>query len=122
MLKNLDELMMKMCVSKTNGVGVEVDGLIYFYEDFDNDDGISRAYRHFGTEKPMTFYSMAWAHQKSIKEFMNLYRIMVDNHETERAYRLAKVIAKYITEWSGCDEKNAMEQIEAMQISYSSIA
>lgn len=122
MLKNLDDLMMKMCASENSGVGVEVDGLIYFYEDFDNNDGIGRAYRHFGTDKKMTFYSMSWAHQKRIKEFMDLYKIMVANNETERAEGLAKVIAKYIAKWSGCGEEKAMEQIEAMQVNYLSIA
>lgn len=102
MLKNLDELMMKMCVSENSGVGVEVDGLIYFYEDFDNDDGISRSYRHFGTNKKMTFYSMTWTRQRRVKEFMNLYKIMAENSETERAEGLAKVIAKYISKWGGC--------------------
>lgn len=118
MLKNLDELMMKMCASDNDGVGVEVDGLIYFYEDFGNDDGIGRAYRHFGTDKPMTFYSMAWARQRRIKEFMNLYKTMRDNHETERADGLAKVITKYIVKWGGCSNETAVRQIETMQVSY----
>lgn len=122
MMKNLDDLMMKMCVSENSGVGVEVDGSIYFYEDFDNDDGISRAYRHFGTDKKMTFYSMAWAHQKRIKEFMDLYKVMVANNEGERAEGLAKVIAKYIANWSGCTIEKALEQIKNMQVSYLSIA
>lgn len=121
MLKNLDELMIKMCTSDNSGVGVEVDGLLYFYEDFGNDDGVSRAYRHFGTSKKMVFYSMSWARQRRIKEFMNLYKTMIENHETERASNLAKVITKYIVKWSGCNEEKAMEQIKAMQVSYLSI-
>lgn len=122
MMKNLDDLMMKMCVSENSGVGVEVDGLIYFYEDFDNDDGINRAYRHFGSDKQMTFYSMTWARQRRIKEFMDLYKTMVANNEEERADRLAKVIAKYIAKWSGCTIEKALEQIENMQVSYLAIA
>lgn len=122
MMKNLDELMMKMCVCKNSGVGVEVDGLIYFYEDFQNDDGISRAYKHFGADKQMTFYSMAWARQRRIKEFMDLYKTLIENGEAERANRLATVIAKYIVKWSGCTEEKAIEQVQKMQVSYLSIA
>ena len=121
MLKNLNELMMKMCASENEGVGVEVDGLVYFYEDFENDDGIGRAYRHFGNSKQITFYSMAWARQRRIKEFMDLYKTMTENNEAERATNLAKVIAKYIAKWSGCNTEKAMEQIESMQVSYLSI-
>lgn len=122
MLRNLDELMMKMCASKNSGVGVEVDGLFYFYEDFENDDAISRVYRHFGTNKQITLYSMAWAHQKRIKEFMNLYKTIVKNGETERAEKYANVIAKYITAWSDCTHEKALEQVKNMKISYLAIA
>lgn len=122
MLKNLDELMMKMCASKNDGVGVEVDGRLYFYEDFKDDDGISRAYRQLGTDKSMVFYSMTWARQRRIKELMDLYKAITENGELERAKRLATVIAEYISKWSGCSNENAIKQIKNMQVHYLSIA
>ena len=123
MLKNLDELITKMCICENDGVGVEVDGLFYFYEDFDNDGAnISRVYRHFGTDKEITFYSMTWAHQKRIKGFMDLYAQMVEYSEKERACALAKVIAKYIAQWSGCTTEKAIEQVETLNVSYAAIA
>lgn len=104
MLSNLDDLMMKMCASKNSGIGVEVDGLIYFYEDFKDDDGISRAYRHFGTDSNITFYSMTWAHQRRIKELMDLYIALKENNETEKTKRLEKVISKYIVKWNDLEK------------------
>lgn len=122
MLKNLDELMMKMCTSKNDGVGVEVDGCFYFYEDFKDDDVISRAYKQLETDKNMVFYSMTWAHQRRIRELMDLYKAITENGEVERAKRLATVIAKYISKWSGCSNKKAIGQIKNMQVHYLSIA
>ena len=118
---NENELMMKMCVSENGGVGVEVDGLYYFYENFGDGDPITRIYKHFGMDHNFKFYSMCWAHQKRIKEFMSLYKIMVANNETERAEKLENVIAKYISKWSHCDMQDAAEQIKNQQVRYSLI-
>lgn len=118
---NENELMMKMCVSKNDGVGVAVDGLYYFYENFGDGDPITRIYKHFGMDHNFKFYSMRWAHQKRIKEFMSLYKIMVANNEAERAEKLENVIAKYISKWSHCDMQDAAEQIKNQQVRYSSI-
>lgn len=108
-MKLENELMMKMCASKNDGLGVKVDGLYYFYENYGDDDPITRIYKHFGMDHKFTFYSMCWAHQKRIKELMSLYEIMVANNETERAEKLENVIAKYISKWSHCDMQDATE-------------
>lgn len=91
-MKNENELMMKMCASENDGVGVCVNGVYYFYENFEDGDPITRIYKHFGMDHKFTFYSMCWAHQKRIKEFMNLYEIMVANSETERAEKNERMV------------------------------
>ena len=121
MFKNENELMMKMCASKNDGVGVEIDGLLYFYEDFEGDDGISRAYRHFGTDSRITFYGMTWAHQRRIKELMDVYK-GINNKHSDRAKGMAKCIANYIVKWSGCTYRKALEQVQNIQVNYLYIA
>ncbi len=121
MLKNLDELMMKMCVCENNGVGVEVDGAIYFFEDSEGEDAISRIYRQFRVSAKMTFYSMTWAHQRRIKEFMSLYENAVKYCEAGKVERLENVIAKHIANWSGCTVEQAIKQVKNQKVSYISI-
>ena len=121
MIKNLDELMMKMCNCKNDCIGVEVDGVISLYEDFGDGDPVERIYKHFGTDKQMTFYSVTWAHQRRIKELMDVYKGINDKHG-KRAIGMAKHIANYIVRWSGCTYIKALEQVQNLQVSYLSIA
>lgn len=122
MIRNENELMMKMCASKNNGLGVKVDGVFYFYENFGGEYPISRIYRHFGVDRTFTFYSMAWAHQRRVSEFMDLYKSMIENQEKEKAEKLAKVISGYVVKWSSCTLEKALKQVESMQVNYLTIA
>lgn len=117
---SLDDLMKKMCISESDGVGVEYKGNYYFYENFPEDDAISRAYRHFGTAE-LIIYSKRWAHQRNIKQFMKLYEKMYIFCEFDRAEKLAEVIAKYIDKWSGCGFDAALKQVKSYKVSYRSI-
>lgn len=123
MLKNLNELMMKMCASDNDEIGIEVDGYLYFYEDHGNEDVINKIYRHFGTDKEIIFYSMKWAHQSRIKELMDLYQENVlYGCDIEKIKKLMKIISKYLVKWSSCTEEEAIKQVKSMKISYLSIA
>lgn len=122
MFKNENELMMKMCASENDGVGVKVDGVFYFYENYKNDDAISRVYRHFGGDRNITFYAMSWARQQRIHELMSLYIDVVASNESMRADGIASVIANYIVAWSHFTKTEALEQIHNMQIHYPAIA
>lgn len=116
MIKDKNELMMKMCASEKGGVGVEVDGILYFYENFD-DDTITRIYKHFGTERNFVFYSSKWAHQRRIKELMDGYAAA----STDLKSSYEKCISEYIAKWSGCTIEKALNQVKAMTVSYLSI-
>lgn len=87
MTKN--EMRTKLCLN--DGVGVEVTDehgtFFYFYENFANDDGISRAYRHFNHGEKLSFYSSTWAKQEQFKVFFELYSKMVSlADEAEKSY------------------------------------
>lgn len=122
MLKNLDALKMKMAhLDGCTGVGVEVDGRFYFYEDFDDDEGAGRAFQHFPGKK-ITFYPMAWARRERVKELMERYIDFVIDEEGQKAIDRAFVIAGMISAWTGCDLENALEQVEGFKIDYQKIA
>lgn len=122
MMKNLDELMMRMCAhDDRDGVGVEVDGVIYFYEDFPDNDGMSRAYKHFDG-KNITFYSRTWARQRRVKRMMDCYKSNILSFgASEAAAEYAAIIAEYIVRWSNCTKEKALEQVEGLQVNYLSI-
>ena len=141
MTKN--EMRTKLTLHK--GVGVEVAGthgpIYYFYEDFDGDDGISRAYKHFNHGESLTFYTGTWAKQSQFKEYMNLYNRMVyiadiankefdQNPESERAEKrfneaynrqvnYLAFLCKQLINWTGCTFDSAKQQIITNQVRYS---
>ena len=132
----------KLCLN--DGVGVEVTDehgtFYYFYENFKNDDGISRAYRHFNHGEKLAFYSPTWAKQTQFKEYMELYKKMVAlADEAEKAYEQAPeskeaeqlfdetykrqfdymmFLCNKLIEWTGCNFDSAKKQIITNQISW----
>ena len=120
MINSKNELMLKMCASEKGGIGVEVDGNFYFYENFE-DDTLSRIYRHFGTNHTFTFYSMEWAHQARIKELMEFRNELFIIADAEKVKKITGVVAFYIAQWSGCTEAEALEQVKSNKINYSKI-
>ena len=103
-----------------DGIGVEVkyneNTFYYFYENFEGDDGITRAYKHFNHGEKLTFYSAHWAKQSQFKEYMNLFNTMEPN--TERYTKYVTFLVKQLTEWSTLDAQTAEKQIVTNQISY----
>ena len=120
MINNKDELMMKMCASENGGIGVEVDGIFYFYEHFE-DDTLSRIYRHFGMNHKFTFYSMEWAHESRVKELMELRNKLFIACEAVRVENITILTAAYIAQWSGCTKEEALQQVKSGKVHYSKI-
>lgn len=140
MTKN--EMKTKLCLN--DGVGVEVTDkngtFYYFYENFKDDDGISRAYRHFNHGEKLVFYSPTWAKQTQFKEYMELYKKMVvladeaekayeqapENKEAEqlfdetykRQFDYMMFLCNKLIEWTGCNFDSAKKQINTNQISW----
>ena len=138
------EMQTKLCLH--NGVGVEVTDqngtFYYFYENFEGDDGISRAYRHFNHGEKLCFYSTIWAKQTQFKEYMELYKKMVDlANEAEKAYAEAPesteaeksfdeaykrefdymmFLCKKLIEWTDCNFHEAKKQVIVNSIRWSS--
>lgn len=132
----------KLCLN--DGVGVEVKNengtFYYFYENFKNDDGMDRAYRHFNNGEKLTFYSSTWAKQTQFKEYMELYKNMVQiadtaekemlndytNAEKEAAFDAAykrefdylMFLCEKLIEWTKCDFHDAKKQIITQQIKW----
>lgn len=140
MTKN--EMKTKLCLN--DGVGVEVTDengtFYYFYENFKDDDGISRAYKHFNNDESLIFYSSTWAKQTQFKEYLELYKKMVElADEAEKAYEQAPesreseklfdetykrqfdymmFICNKLVEWTGCDFNSAKKQVSTNQINW----
>lgn len=141
MTKN--EMRTKLCLH--DGVGVEVTDsmstVYYFYENFANDDGISRAYKHFNHGEKLTFYSSTWAKQSQFKDYMILYNRMVEianiadrelqehpqSERSEKRFIAAHerqlnylgFLCKRLSEWTKCSFDEAKKQIITNQIHYS---
>lgn len=98
MTKN--EMRTNLCLH--NGVGVEVNGVCYFYEG-NVKEAISRAYAH-SNGKQMTFYSQTWARQSQFKEYMELYK-------KTRNKTMFPFLVKTLIEWTGCNADQAESQI-----------
>lgn len=138
-----DEMRTKLCLH--DGVGVEVTDsmstVYHFYENFANDDGTSRAYKHFNHGEKLTFYSSTWAKQPQFKDYMNLYNRMLEianiadkelqeHPQSERAQQRFKTtyerqinylgfLCKTLIEWTKCSFDEAKKQIITNQIHYS---
>lgn len=132
----------KLCLN--DGVGVEVTDehgtFYYFYENFKDDDGISRAYRHFNHGEKLVFYTPTWAKQVQFKQYMLLYKNLVENADAaEKAYEMypeskelesefdktykrqfdyMMFLCKTLMDWTGCDFNSAKRQINTDQISW----
>lgn len=141
MTKN--EMRTKLCLN--DGVGVEVKDasgtFFYFYENFKNSDGISRAYRHFNHGEKLTFYSASWAKQEQFKEYLELYNKIVsladeaekayeqdpENEEAEklfdetykRQFDYMMFLCQKLIKWTGCNFDSAKKQINTNSISWS---
>lgn len=142
-MMNKNEMRTKLCLN--DGVGVEVTDVngtfYYFYENFTNDDGISRAYKHFNHGEKLTFYSTTWAKQEQFKEYLELYSKMVsladeaekayeqepENKEAEklfdetykRQFNYMMFLCQRLIEWTGCNFNSAKKQINTNKISWS---
>ena len=138
-----DEMRTKLCLH--DGVGVEVTDsmstVYYFYQNFANDDGISRAYKHFNHGEKLTFYSSTWAKQSQFKDYMILYNRMVEianiadrelqehpqSEKAEKRFTVAHerqlkylgFLCKKLIEWTKCSFDEAKKQIITNQIHYS---
>ena len=120
MIKSKDTLMAKMCVCKSDCIGVEVDGVFYLYENFD-DETVSRIYKDFGTNHSFTFYSQQWAHQARIKEAMEYRNALFIAASAVKLEKITKDIVSCIVKWSGCTEAEALEQVQSCKVNYSKI-
>lgn len=136
------EMRTKLCLN--DGVGVEVTDasgtFFYFYENFENSDGISRAYRHFNHGEKLTFYSASWAKQEQFKEYLELYNKIVsladeaekayeqdpENEEAEklfdetykRQFDYMMFLCQKLIKWTGCNFDSAKKQINTNNISW----
>lgn len=143
----LDKNGMRTKLLLNDGIGVEVldpsnnSVCFYFYENFKNDDGIARAYRHFNHGEHLTFYSRTWARQSQFKEYMELYSEMCrQSDEANTAYAVDPenplaansfmdaytrqldymlFLANRLTVWTGCTFSEARKQVLSQSVLYS---
>ena len=106
MTKN--EMRTKLCLH--NGVGVELNGVCYFYAG-DAKEAISMAYAH-SHGKQMTFYSQTWARQNQFKEYMELYK-------KTHSESMLPFLIKTLISWTGCNADQAESQITSGTIRWS---
>lgn len=106
-----------------DGVGVEVQHkgsiIYYFYENFNQDDGIRRACKHFCNGENLTFYTASWAKKKEIALYMEQYRS--NEEETKKEYYL-QFIAEKIKEWTNCTLAEALNQVATDNVNYLAIS
>lgn len=119
MVMTKNEMKTKLILNK--GVGVEVTDsngtFYYFYEDFEGDDGISRAYKHFRNGEKLVFFSSRWAKQTQFKEYMEHFRGMEQG--TEKQVNYLTFLADKLSQWSSLDKQTAAKQIIMNQVQYS---
>lgn len=143
---NKDEMMKKTALY--DGVGLEVTDpngtSYYFYENFEGDDGISRAYRHFNKGEKLVFYSQTWARQTYFKQYMETYKKLVEESNNaekdffanpysinaENTFKEAYfkqieylfVMCRRLIDWTKCDFESAKKQIITDTVLYSRIS
>ena len=76
---SLTKSSMRNLLLRRKGIGVKVitvtgESFFFFYEDFDESKGITRARKHFRFNEHLVFFTSKWAQQSAFAEYMDHYK------------------------------------------------
>lgn len=128
---SLSKSSMRNLLLRRKGIGVKVititgENFYFFYEDFDDSKGITRAKKHFRFNEHLVFFTNKWAQQSAFAEYMDHYKKLLsisENYpedvgvqETFLNYR-DFVIAR-LRQYTGFSSKKAAKQVLEQHISF----
>lgn len=128
---SLTKSSMRNLLLRRKGIGVKVitvtgESFFFFYEDFDDSKGITRARKHFRFNEHLVFFTNKWAQQTAFAEYMDHYMKLLaiaenypDDIAVQETFQNYKnfVIAR-LRQYTGFSAKKAEKQVLQQRISF----
>lgn len=128
---SLTKSSMRNLLLRRKGIGVKVitvtgESFFFFYEDFDDSKGITRAKKHFRFNEHLVFFTSKWAQQTAFAEYMDHYMKLLaiaenypDDIAVQETFQNYKnfVIAR-LRQYTGFSAKKAEKQVLQQRISF----
>lgn len=132
---SLSKSSMRNLLLRRKGIGVKVititgESFYFFYEDFDDNKGITRARKHFRFNEHLVFFTNKWAQQSAFAEYMDHYKKLLsiaENYpddsavqETFQTYR--DFVISRLRQYTGFSTRKAAKQVLEQRISFNKFA
>lgn len=128
---SLTKSSMRNLLLRRKGIGVKVitvtgESFFFFYEDFDDSKGITRARKHFRFNEHLVFFTNKWAQQSAFAEYMDHYKKLLsiaenypDDIAVQETFQNYKnfVIAR-LRQYTGFSTRKAAKQVLEQRISF----
>lgn len=128
---SLSKNSMRNLLLRRKGIGVKVitvtgESFYFFYEDFDDNKGITRAKKHFRFNEHLVFFTSKWAQQSAFAEYMDHYIKLLtiaenypDDIAVQENFQNYKnfVIAR-LRQYTGFSTRKAAKQVLEQRISF----
>lgn len=128
---SLTKSSMRNLLLRRKGIGVKVitvtgESFFFFYEDFVDSKGITRAKKHFRFNEHLVFFTSKWAQQTAFAEYMDHYMKLLaiaenypDDIAVQETFQNYKnfVIAR-LRQYTGFSTRKATKQVLEQRISF----